>query len=349
MLFVMSLQCSFRVSEPFLKVFTCGRNGCHRFASTFNPSSSYESTISNVDVKLNTPVLTMGTGKASQFHNKISQEFGTNIVGAVAPGRGGSTFLDRPVYGKVTEAVSELNPFAVSVFVPPQAAADAIIECIEAEVPLVVSVAEGIPTHDQLKVQSVLRSQWKSRLVGANSPGLIIPSAKFKLGIQPLSVHSPGRVGIASRSGTLSYELASQTTALGLGQSIVFGLGGDPFPGTTTCEALEWMLNDPATEIICIVGEIGGQMEEEAAAAVARYRSDPRNKPFKPMIGFIAGQLAERGRLHGHAGAIWYEDSESAANKIAMWRKAGITVADRLGDIGRLIKEAADEIQIGNL
>lgn len=311
----------------------------------FQRHGQYESTARNLLAPPNARVLVMGTGKASQFHNAVALNFGTNIVGAVSPGKDGQTFLSKPVYGSLAKGVAESSPYAVSVFVPPHAAASAIMECIEAEVPLIVSVAEGIPTHDQLKIQAMLRQQGKSRLLGPNCPGMIIPGIKLKLGIQPLSVHSPGRIGLVSRSGTISYELAAKTSELGYGQSFVFGLGGDPFPGTRTWEALDLMLYDDTTEVICVVGEIGGQMEEEAAEVYKSYLANiaPGQIP-KPVVGFIAGQSAAHGVMHGHAGAIWWEEAEKATSKIKVWEQAGFVVAKTIGDIGALIKAEVDKI-----
>ena len=295
----------------------------------------------------------------------MAQQYGTNIVGACAPGKGGAEFLSRPVYSSLAEANAALRPQVVSVFVPPKAAADAIIECVEQEIPLVVAYAEGVPTSDQLrviilfsrlmmsaneKIQAAIRSQGKSRLIGANCPGMILPHSRVKLGIQPLSVHSPGCVGLASRSGTISYELASQTTTLGLGQSVVFGLGGDPFPGTRTWEALSVMLHDPLTRVICLIGEVGGQMEEEAADVytqyVAKMKREKREREIKPVVGFVAGQQTERGKMYGHAGAVWYEDWESAASKKKCWEEAGFKMAPTLGDVGALLKEEAGRVGI---
>ncbi|GFZ44366.1 SCS-alpha [Saitozyma sp. JCM 24511] len=319
----------------------------------FSRDGQYEATLSNLQVKEGDPVMVLGVGKAvsskvarqfaeaqSQFHNKVAQDYGTNIVGSCAPNKGGQTFLDRPVFGGVREGVEKLKPRIASVFVPPQAAADSIIECIEAEIPLVVAYAEGVPTKDQLRVQRALRSQTKTRVIGANCPGVIFPHHKVKLGIQPLGVHSPGYIGLASRSGTISYELAAQTSALGLGQSVVLGLGGDPFPGTRTWEALQFMLDDPLTKVICLVGEVGGQMEEEAAAVYEQYlRCLPSGQKPKPVVGFIAGQSTKRGLVYGHAGAVWWEDQEAAGPKKQRWTDAGFVMAPTLGDLGGLLEQ----------
>lgn len=227
----------------------------------FSRNGQYEETIDNLKVKQGDPVLVVGLGKASMANSTVAYEYGTNVVGACAPKKGGQEFLGKPVFGDVKEAVSALRPRIASVFAPPSAAADSLIECIEAEIPLVVAYAEGVSQHDQLRVQAALRSQNKTRVIGANCPGAIFPHQRIKLGIQPLKVHSPGIVGLISRSGTISYDLAQQTTSLGLGQSAVFGLGGDPFPGTRSWEALKVLLEDPLTKIVCLVGEIGGQSE----------------------------------------------------------------------------------------
>ncbi|RSH93535.1 hypothetical protein EHS25_007893 [Saitozyma podzolica] len=275
----------------------------------FSRDGQYEATLPKLLVK-------EGDSVMSQFHNQVAQDYGTNIVGACAPNKGGQAFLDRPVFGSVREGVHELRPRIASVFVPPQSAAESIIECIEAEIPLVVAYAEGISTKDQLRVQRALRSQSRTRLIGANCPGAIFPHQRVKLGIQPLSVHSPGYVGLASRSGTISYELAAQASALGLGQSVVFGLGGDPFPGTRTWEALRFMLDDPLTRIICLVGEVGGQMEEEAATVYEEYLKSLRpGQTTKPVVGFIAGQSTQRGLMYGHSGAVWWDEQETAGAK----------------------------------
>lgn len=236
-----------------------------RVPVTFSRDGQYEQTLRNLVVAKDDPVMVLGMGKTSQANNLISKNYGTNIVGAVAPRKGGQELVGTPVFNTVAEGVAALKPRIASVFVPPSGAADAIIECIEAEIPLIVAYAEGVPTQEQLKVQRVLRSQNKSRVVGANCPGVIFPHERVKLGIQPLHVHSPGCVGIATRSGTISYELAAQTTALGLGQSAVYGLGGDPFPSTRTWEALQLILDDPKAKFGVLVGEVGGQSEYERA------------------------------------------------------------------------------------
>ncbi|KAL8277877.1 hypothetical protein RQP46_009696 [Phenoliferia psychrophenolica] len=272
---------------------------------------SYADTIPALGVAPDARVLVTGfTGKASTFHCDIAMKFGTNIVGG---------------------AVAELRPDVISVFVPPAGAAAAILEAIKTEVPLIVSVAEGIPAHDQMRVHQALQGQSKSRLVGANCPGLINVRG-CKLGIQPLVVHTPGCVGIAGRSGTLTYEAAFGTSSVGLGQSFVFGLGGDLYPGTTTVEALQYLLTDEYTTGIVLIGEIGGSMEQEVAAYLAVHPSS------KPIVGLIAGGAAPANRTLGHAGAIWELESETAESKRALWRQVGIEVVATPGDIGRVMK-----------
>lgn len=312
----------------------------------FSRDGQYEQTIDNLKVREGDSVLVVGLGKAAQSNTTTAFNYGTNIVGASAPKKGGQEFLGKPVYGAVQEAVSALRPRIASVFAPPSAAADSIIECIEAEIPLVVSYAEGVPQYDQLRVQAALRSQNKTRLIGANCPGAIFPHQRIKLGIQPLQVHSPGIVGLISRSGTISYDLAQQTTTLGLGQSAVFGLGGDPFPGTRSWEALKVLLEDPLTKIVCVVGEVGGQMEEEAAAYYASYRANNPNP--KPVVGFVAGAATELGKVYGHAGAVWWDTKETTAAKRQALAEAGFIMAPTIGDIGGLIKAEVDRLGLAS-
>ena len=307
---------------------------------TFSRDGQYEQTLGNLKVKNGDPVLMLGLGGAAKLNAKIASDYGTNIVGFAAPNKGGQEFIGKPVYGSMGEAIKELKPRIASLFVPVHAAADAMIDAIEAEIPLIVAYAEGIPTRDQLRVQAALRSQNKSRVVGANCPGVIFPHERVKLGIQPLPVHSPGDIGIVSRSGTISYDLAAQTSALGLGQSAVYGLGGDPFPCTRTWEAVQLMIEDPKTKVICIVGECGGQMEEEAAQVYAEYvRNLPAGQVPKPAVGFVAGEATKRGLMYGHAGAVWWEPEERTLAKKKFMQNAGITMADTLGDLGALIKQ----------
>ncbi|KAH8928237.1 putative succinyl-CoA ligase subunit alpha, mitochondrial-like protein [Atractiella rhizophila] len=304
--------------------------------------SPYTSTIPNLSLasKANSRVVVQGfTGKASLFHNTIALNYGTNIVGGVSPGKGGQKMFDRPVYSTLKEAVNELKPDASLVFVPPKLAADAIINAIEEEIGLVVAVAEGIPTHDQLKIMHALKSQNKTRLVGANSPGLICPINTFKLGIQPLAVHTPGRIGVAGRSGTMTYEAASQLSELGLGQSYVFGLGGDPFPGSQLfASAILFNSRHCGYEGIVLIGEVGGQMEEEAADFLNSL-SPTDERRAKPIVGYVAGQQVIPFKAHGHAGAWWDGERGGVADKRTLWESAGIRLAENLGKVGVCMKE----------
>ncbi|CAO1632151.1 unnamed protein product [Parajaminaea phylloscopi] len=307
----------------------------------------YAATIGNLAVSKSTKCIVQGLGKASTFHSQLSLKLGTNIVGGVSPGKGGKTHLDLPVFDSIKEANRHLRPHATAVFVPPLSAADAILDAIENEIPLIVSVAEGIPLHDQLKIMSALHSQSKSRLVGANSPGILNPSG-CRLGISPVIVAAPGPVGIASRSGTLSYEAAASSKHLG--QSLILGLGGDFYPGTRTVEALDYFMADDATKGIILVGEVGGVMEEEVADAVRdRYLSSPTSSassasassssPLKPIVGFIAGRNVPPGSVFGHSGAIWRDGLNSAEHKRRAWSSVGIRVVDTVVDTGPAIEE----------
>ena len=282
-------------------------------------------------VNKETKVLVQGfTGKEGTFHATQAIAYGTQVVGGVTPGKGGQMHLERPVFNTVTDAVRETGANASVIFVPPPFAAEAIMEAADAGIPLVVCITEGIPAVDMIKAWAYLKQHPGTRLIGPNCPGIITPG-ECKIGIMPAHIHLKGHVGVVSRSGTLTYEAVGQLTKLGIGQSTCIGIGGDPIIGTNHTDALRFFNEDPDTHAIVMIGEIGGDAEERAAAYVKEHVK-------KPVIGFIAGQTAPEGRRMGHAGAIISGGSGKAADKIKAMQEAGITVCATPAEMGEKVK-----------
>lgn len=266
------------------------------------------------------------TGSEGTFHAQQMIEYGTNVVGGVTPGKGGSTHLDRPVFNTVTEAVEKAGADVTIIFVPPAFAADAIMEAADAGIKVIVTITEGIPVADMVKAKTYAVARG-ARLIGPNCPG-VITAGEAKVGIMPGFVFQQGSVGIVSKSGTLTYEAADQVAKAGLGVTTAIGIGGDPIIGTTTLEAVQLLMNDPATKGIIMIGEIGGELEPKAAMWI-------KDNGTKPVVGFIAGETAPKGRTMGHAGAIVSGEHESASAKKKIMRECGITVVDSPAEIGQ--------------
>ena len=271
------------------------------------------------------------TGSEGTFHASQMIEYGTNVVGGVTPGKGGSTHLDRPVFNTVKDAVDQVGADTTIIFVPPAFAADAIMEAADAGIKVIITITEGIPVADMIKAYAYIQTK-DCRLVGPNCPGVITPG-EAKVGIMPGFVFKKGTVGIVSKSGTLTYEAADQVVKQGLGITTAIGIGGDPIIGTTTKEAVELLMNDPETEIIIMIGEIGGQLEADAA----KWVKEDGNR--KPVVGFIAGETAPKGRTMGHAGAIVGGEDDTAEAKKRIMRECGIHVVDSPAEIGLKVKE----------
>ncbi len=286
----------------------------------------------SVLVDKNSRVIVQGfTGSEGSFHAQQMVDYGTVVVGGVTPGKGGSTHLNLPVFNTVKEAVERTCANVSIIFVPPAFAADAIIEAVDADIPVIIAITEGIPTSDMIKVKAFMQGK-SSRLIGPNCPGLMTPG-EAKVGIMPAFIHNKGTIGVVSRSGTLTYEAVDQLTKVGLGQSTCIGIGGDPIIGTTTKEAVELLMNDPDTQGIIMIGEIGGSMETDAARWIKEFGT-------KPVVGFIAGQTAPKGRRMGHAGAIIGGADDTAEAKMKIMKECGVHVVVSPAELGIAMKKA---------
>lgn len=320
------------VSSKILAQLQCTPNVVLYFCFlTESPFNTRRLLILSVLVDKNTRLVVQGiTGKEGTFHTLQMIDYGTNVVAGVTPGKGGTTHEGVPVFNTVADAVRETGANASVVYVPPAFAADAIMESAAAGIPLVVAITEGIPVADMVKVREFLRDK-QTRMIGPNCPGIISPG-KCKIGIMPGHIHKEGRIGVVSRSGTLTYEAVGQLSSIGLGQSTAIGIGGDPIIGTTHTDALRLFEADEETDAIIMIGEIGGTAEEEAAAFA-------KNNVSKPIVAFIAGQTAPPGRRMGHAGAIISGGKGTAAEKMSALTAAGIRVVESPADIGQAVRE----------
>ncbi len=289
----------------------------------------------SVLVNKNSRVLVQGfTGSEGTFHAQQMMEYGTNVVGGVTPGKGGQKHLDKPVFNTVSDAVKETNADVSVIFVPPAFSADAIMEAADAGIKVIVTITEGIPTSDMVKVKEFLKDK-DCRMIGPNCPGIITPE-EAKVGIMPGFIHKKGTIGIVSRSGTLTYEAVDQITKMGLGQSTCIGIGGDPIIGTTTLDAVKLLMEDSDTEGIILIGEIGGSMEADAAKWI-------KENGTKPVVGFIAGKTAPKGRRMGHAGAIIGGKDDTAAAKMKIMTDCGIHVVESPAEIGKKMFEVLNQ------